>query len=248
MSGREQAPPPHPRRDRGQPVSRTKSQPKPLPWQSASRPRWSSRVLAVEMFLARDGRLLVNELAPRPNSGHWTIDACAVSQFEQQVRAVCGLPLGDPARVADAEMTNLIGHEVDRWPSCWPSLMPGSISTASARRAPAARWGTSPASGDDVGDPVASRWAMRSLSASFCFFSAVAPPHRGLRPRSGRYADPGPMRRAQRVEPGVYLGLARTLIHPVMPLSSEPASYSTGQSGEATSRNWAGPARRRPIA
>jgi 5-(carboxyamino)imidazole ribonucleotide synthase len=74
-------------------------------------------LLAVEMFLARDGRLLVNELAPRPhNSGHWTIDACAVSQFEQQVRAVCGLPLGDPARFADAEMTNLIGDEVARWP------------------------------------------------------------------------------------------------------------------------------------
>jgi 5-(carboxyamino)imidazole ribonucleotide synthase len=74
-------------------------------------------LLAVEMFLARDGRLLVNELAPRPhNSGHWTIDACAVSQFEQQVRAVCGLPLGDPARLADAEMTNLIGDEVGRWP------------------------------------------------------------------------------------------------------------------------------------
>jgi 5-(carboxyamino)imidazole ribonucleotide synthase len=74
-------------------------------------------LLAVEMFLTRDGRLLVNELAPRPhNSGHWTIDACAVSQFEQQVRAVCGLPLGDPARFADAEMRNLIGHDVDRWP------------------------------------------------------------------------------------------------------------------------------------
>jgi 5-(carboxyamino)imidazole ribonucleotide synthase len=74
-------------------------------------------LLAVEMFLTRDGRLLVNELAPRPhNSGHWTIDACAVSQFEQQVRAVCGLPLGAPGRFADAEMRNLIGHEVDRWP------------------------------------------------------------------------------------------------------------------------------------
>jgi 5-(carboxyamino)imidazole ribonucleotide synthase len=73
-------------------------------------------LLAVELFLTRDGRLLVNELAPRPhNSGHWTIDACAVSQFEQHVRAVCGLPLGDPARFADAEMRNLIGHEVDRW-------------------------------------------------------------------------------------------------------------------------------------
>jgi 5-(carboxyamino)imidazole ribonucleotide synthase len=74
-------------------------------------------LLAVEMFLARDGRLLVNELAPRPhNSGHWTIDACAVSQFEQQVRAVCDLPLGDTLRFADAQMTNLIGDEMDRWP------------------------------------------------------------------------------------------------------------------------------------
>jgi 5-(carboxyamino)imidazole ribonucleotide synthase len=74
-------------------------------------------LLAVEMFLTKDGRLLVNELAPRPhNSGHWTIDACAVSQFEQQVRAVCGLPLGDPGRFADATMTNLIGDDVDRWP------------------------------------------------------------------------------------------------------------------------------------
>ena len=74
-------------------------------------------LLAVEMFLTGEGRLLVNELAPRPhNSGHWTIDACATSQFEQQVRAVCGLPLGCPERFADATMTNLIGHEVDRWP------------------------------------------------------------------------------------------------------------------------------------
>ena len=74
-------------------------------------------LLAVEMFLTRDGRLLVNELAPRPhNSGHWTIDACAVSQFEQLVRAVCDLPLGDPERFADAEMTNLIGEDVARWP------------------------------------------------------------------------------------------------------------------------------------
>ncbi len=74
-------------------------------------------LLAVELFLTRDGRLLVNELAPRPhNSGHWTIDACAVSQFEQQVRAVCGLPLGDPAPFAGAVMENLLGDDVDRWP------------------------------------------------------------------------------------------------------------------------------------
>jgi 5-(carboxyamino)imidazole ribonucleotide synthase len=75
-------------------------------------------LLAVEMFLAHDGRLLVNELAPRPhNSGHWTIDACAASQFEQLVRAVCGLPLGDPSRLADAVMDNLLGDEVATWPA-----------------------------------------------------------------------------------------------------------------------------------
>ncbi len=74
-------------------------------------------LLAVEMFVTRDGRLLVNELAPRPhNSGHWTIDACAVSQFEQLVRAVCGLPLGPPAPFADAVMDNLLGAAVDAWP------------------------------------------------------------------------------------------------------------------------------------
>ena len=61
--------------------------------------------------------VLVNELAPRPhNSGHWTLDACATSQFEQQVRAVCGLPLGATDRLGDAVMENLIGTEVERWP------------------------------------------------------------------------------------------------------------------------------------
>jgi 5-(carboxyamino)imidazole ribonucleotide synthase len=74
-------------------------------------------LLAVEMFVTRDGRLLVNELAPRPhNSGHWTIDACAISQFEQLVRAVCGLPLGDPQPFAGAVMDNLLGTAIERWP------------------------------------------------------------------------------------------------------------------------------------
>jgi 5-(carboxyamino)imidazole ribonucleotide synthase len=74
-------------------------------------------LLAVEMFVTRDGGLLVNELAPRPhNSGHWTIDACAVSQFEQLVRAVCGLPLGAPEPFADAVMDNLLGAAVETWP------------------------------------------------------------------------------------------------------------------------------------
>jgi 5-(carboxyamino)imidazole ribonucleotide synthase len=60
--------------------------------------------------------LVVNEIAPRVhNSGHWTQDACAVDQFEQHVRAICGWPLGDGARFADAVMTNLIGADADRW-------------------------------------------------------------------------------------------------------------------------------------
>jgi 5-(carboxyamino)imidazole ribonucleotide synthase len=70
-------------------------------------------VLAVEMFVV-DGSLVVNELAPRPhNSGHWTLDAARTSQFEQQVRAVCGLGLGDPSMCAPAAaMVNLLG---DLW-------------------------------------------------------------------------------------------------------------------------------------
>lgn len=73
-------------------------------------------VLAVEMFLTKEGRLLVNEMAPRPhNSGHWTIDACLTSQFEQVVRAACGLPLGTPKRHSDAVMTNLIGEAAKDW-------------------------------------------------------------------------------------------------------------------------------------
>jgi len=73
-------------------------------------------VLAVEMFLTKDGALMVNELAPRPhNSGHWTIDASVTSQFEQLVRAVCGLPLGSTAVRSEAVMTNLIGADV----ACW---------------------------------------------------------------------------------------------------------------------------------
>jgi 5-(carboxyamino)imidazole ribonucleotide synthase len=67
-------------------------------------------VLCVEFFLTRGGELLVNELAPRPhNSGHLTIDACITSQFEQQVRAVCGLPLGSTEMLRPAAMANLLG-------------------------------------------------------------------------------------------------------------------------------------------
>ena len=70
-------------------------------------------VLCVEFFLTQEGRLLVNEIAPRPhNSGHLTFDACVTSQFEQQVRAVCGLPLGSTSQLRPAAMANLLG---DLW-------------------------------------------------------------------------------------------------------------------------------------
>jgi 5-(carboxyamino)imidazole ribonucleotide synthase len=73
-------------------------------------------LLAVEMFVTPQGELLVNELAPRPhNSGHWTIDACHTSQFEQQVRAICGLPLGSTDYHSEAVMKNLIGDDVEKW-------------------------------------------------------------------------------------------------------------------------------------
>ncbi len=70
-------------------------------------------VLAVEMFVAPGGELLVNEIAPRVhNSGHWTLDGASVSQFEQHIRAVAGWPLAKPIRRGRVEMTNLLGEEV----------------------------------------------------------------------------------------------------------------------------------------
>ncbi len=73
-------------------------------------------VIGVEFFVLRDGTLAVNEFAPRVhNSGHWTLDACAISQFEQHIRAICGWPLGDPARHSNAQMRNLIGDDVKDW-------------------------------------------------------------------------------------------------------------------------------------
>lgn len=74
-------------------------------------------VIGVEMFERDDGRLLVNEFAPRVhNTGHWTLDGCEVDQFEQHIRAIAGWPLGPTAAFAHVEMTNLLGDEVDRWP------------------------------------------------------------------------------------------------------------------------------------
>jgi 5-(carboxyamino)imidazole ribonucleotide synthase len=68
-------------------------------------------VLGVELFVANGGRLFVNEMAPRPhNSGHFTMDACSVDQFEQQLRALCGLPLGQPRLLSPVAMINLLGE------------------------------------------------------------------------------------------------------------------------------------------
>lgn len=71
-------------------------------------------LLAVELFVAADGRLYVNELAPRPhNSGHYTMEACATSQFEQHIRAVCGLPLGDTSLLSPVVMVNVLGEHLE---------------------------------------------------------------------------------------------------------------------------------------
>lgn len=73
-------------------------------------------LLAVEMFVVDDRTLLINELAPRPhNSGHWSQDAAVTSQFEQFIRAVCGLPLGAPDRLCPVTMTNLLGNDINNW-------------------------------------------------------------------------------------------------------------------------------------
>ncbi|MFK5977606.1 MAG: 5-(carboxyamino)imidazole ribonucleotide synthase [Rhizobiaceae bacterium] len=74
-------------------------------------------VIGVEFFVASDDKLLVNEFAPRVhNSGHWTEAACVISQFEQHIRAICGLALGDTVRHSDCVMENLIGDDMDHVP------------------------------------------------------------------------------------------------------------------------------------
>jgi 5-(carboxyamino)imidazole ribonucleotide synthase len=77
-------------------------------------------VLGVELFIASGGRVFVNEIAPRPhNSGHYTLDACATDQFEQQIRTLCGLPLGDPRLLCPVAMVNLLGDLWERGEPRW---------------------------------------------------------------------------------------------------------------------------------
>jgi 5-(carboxyamino)imidazole ribonucleotide synthase len=94
-------------------------------------------LLTVEMFVDSRGRVLVNEIAPRPhNSGHWTIDACPASQFELHIRAIAGLPLPPAVRHSDAVMKNLVGpEETALWPEivATPGLIPHLYGKAEAR-------------------------------------------------------------------------------------------------------------------
>ena len=81
-------------------------------------------LLAVEFFLTGNGELIVNELAPRPhNSGHFTFDACATSQFEQQLRAVCGQPLGSPDLLTPVVMWNILGHLWKNGEPDWSAIL-----------------------------------------------------------------------------------------------------------------------------
>jgi 5-(carboxyamino)imidazole ribonucleotide synthase len=94
-------------------------------------------VLAVEMFVDRAGKIVANEIAPRPhNSGHWTIDACPASQFELHIRAIAGLPLPPATRHSDAVMKNLVGpEEAALWPEilATPGLIPHLYGKTEAR-------------------------------------------------------------------------------------------------------------------
>ena len=107
-------------------------------------------LVTAELFLLRDGTLAVNELAPRVhNSGHWTIEGARTSQFEQHVRAICGLPLGDPA----AHRSRRDGQPPRRRRACArrasrgsrrrsPTRSSTSTSTTSGASSSAGRWGT----------------------------------------------------------------------------------------------------------
>lgn len=141
-------------------------------------------LIAVEMFVDENGRVLANEIAPRPhNSGHWTIDACAASQFELFVRAVAGLPLPEPKRHSDAVMKNLVGpEELSLWSSvlATPGLIPHLYGKAEAR--PGRKMGH-----------VTRLFPLGSLPGEFGIRAALAP----LQARTERRRADAPARREQ---------------------------------------------------
>jgi len=126
-------------------------------------------VACVEFFVTRDGRVLVNEIAPRPhNSGHLTMAACQTSQFEQQVRAICGLPLGSTGQLAPAAMANLLG---DCWANGEPDwaaalAVPGVslVLYGKSEPRPGRKMGHLTALADSVDDAIASVTRSRSLA------------------------------------------------------------------------------------
>jgi 5-(carboxyamino)imidazole ribonucleotide synthase len=90
-------------------------------------------VFCVEMFLTKERELLINEIAPRPhNSGHYTMDACSVSQYEQQVRVLCGLPTLPPILLFPSVMVNILGGEIERLIQEW-GHMKKALSTQDIR-------------------------------------------------------------------------------------------------------------------
>ena len=125
-------------------------------------------VLCVEFFVTTNGKLLINELAPRPhNSGHFTFDACVTSQFEQQLRAACGLPLGSTELLRPAAMSNLMGDLWDHGEPNWaaalslPNVKLHLYGKMSAR--PGRKMGHLTALGETADDAVATAIAARNL-------------------------------------------------------------------------------------
>ena len=125
-------------------------------------------VLCVEFFVTTSGKLLINELAPRPhNSGHFTFDACVTSQFEQQLRAACGLPLGSTELLRPAAMSNLMGDLWDHGEPNWaaalslPNVKLHLYGKMSAR--PGRKMGHLTALGETADDAVAAAIAARNL-------------------------------------------------------------------------------------
>jgi len=126
-------------------------------------------VACVEFFVTRDGRVLVNEIAPRPhNSGHLTMAACQTSQFEQQVRAICGLPLGSTKQLAPAAMANLLGDCWENGEPDWAAALsvPGVslVLYGKSEPRPGRKMGHLTALADSVEEAVANVTRSRSLA------------------------------------------------------------------------------------
>lgn len=113
-------------------------------------------VLCVELFVTKDGQVLINEIAPRPhNSGHLTIDAHNTCQFEQQVRAICGLPLGEVTQHTPAAMANLLGDLWDDAEPNWSALLATDVKLhlyGKAEARPGRKMGHITAFGDSISD------------------------------------------------------------------------------------------------